>query len=640
METFKKADHNLAHGAFEGRWETTGELVSAVLDDTVTLEQQGIYGSTKLSDAGIAKTLAPRQPVSYIPGMGQAFDDCSSNSAIYRANMNAFAANRLQADAHTGPSFQSRPTTSLQPMTTSRQGRDTLSYHKSSRGSSGIEPQHTSSRPALEVSERSGLQQTTLFPAPAMPRQHANNEINNPEGYESGISQNRSGNRPCFKRQSTSILALTDSTKLNPQDVMAIRRSKTTRDTRKSTISKQKSVIKKMTHALTDRLHLTHKATEVEARKADEDRGFGFYDYESNQFIRDVKEDIPTQKRQLPSRLAQICERDEPHKDAEHMKDNSKVWISDGKRPNSSTSNASYDDPFADPDSTEGFTTDFVIRLKATTPQKDGRTPTLTTPSASPSNMDSLLRSSLNSLLPFPPAGASTPRITVHRRRSYVGDEAAKQWKLTNRMSTSVLALSAGFDAVEAELDRSSDDDSEDGMPGRGHNLAPMHGYTYQPVMNAPNRKKHPSPNKIDLELLETRLREKWPETLSQATENAKKHPSPLKVDIQALGEQFRNAYPDLLGGNTPDRSEKGDDHPYSILRSEDGTDELALSLAASTPEKRVTRHRKTSSLARFNQVAALDAKTKRKTIAMPKCAGLLNPEPHMQLACPAYHQA
>jgi hypothetical protein len=612
-----------------------------VLDDTITVEQQVRFGSTKLSAAGFVNAHRPKQPAPYVPGLVEPFNGSSTKSAISRANMKAFEANRLQAETPPGLSFRNRPTTSLQPKTTSRQRKGTVRYRRSSRGSNDTEPQHPDYRPAREVLERSDLPQTTIFPAPTMPRQAAKKLTQNLQVHEPVISNEVSGDRCNLNRQSASVLALTEATKLNPDGVMAMRRSKTTRESGKTRAVKQKGVLKKMTYALTDRLHLTHKATVVEAHEADEDRGCGFYDYETNQFIRDVVADVPTQKRQLPSRLAEIFEREEPNRDSQHISDSSFERISDRKRSKSSISKESCGDPFADPDSPKRSSTDFVNRLKATTPSKDGRVPNPATPSASPTNMESLLRSSVNSLLPFAPVGASTPRIIIGRRRSYVGDESAKQSKLTNRMSASVLALTTDMDAVETVSDESSDDDSDDDMPSTGHNLAPVHGYTYQPVLNAPNRKKHPSPNKIDLELLETRLREKWPETLSQATEKAKKHPSPLKVDMQALGEQFRKAYPDLLGGNTPNHSEKGEDS-YCVVKHQDDTDELALSFATSTPEKKrvVSRHRKVSSLACFSEAAALDAKTKRKTMAMSQYADLLSPASHMQLACPAYHHA
>ncbi|KAJ9137434.1 hypothetical protein NKR19_g8201 [Coniochaeta hoffmannii] len=446
-----------------------------------------------------------------------------------------------------------------------------------------------------------------------------------------------------LKCQSASILALTNATKLNPQNAMAIRRSKTTREARKSTITKQQSVLKKMTNALTDRLHLTaHRATEIEPHEADGDRGSGFYDYQTNQFVRDVVADIPTQKRHLPSRLAEIIGREEPNKDIRDMRYASSEAICDRKRSKSSTSTEACEDPFADTNCNEQFTTEFVNRLKATTPPKDGQKSTPATPSASPANMDALLRDSINSLLPFPPLGALTPRIIVERRRSYGVDGHSKQLGMARGMSTSIFALSVDLDAVEAVSDESSDDDSDGDRRSAEQHLAPTHGYSYQPVLNVPSRKRHPSPNKLDLQVLESRLREKWPETLSQATEKAKKHPSPLKVDIQALGEQFRQAYPDLIGGNTPNHNKKGACSPSAIRKkSEDETDELALSFATSTLEKRrITRHRKVSSVACLSQAVALDAKSKRQTIAMSKYGGLLTPASHVRVAYPAYHQA
>jgi hypothetical protein len=442
-------------------------------------------------------------------------------------------------------------------------------------------------------------------------------------------------------RQSASVLALSDATKLGSEDVMALRRSKTTRYSKKDVVTKQQSVLKKMTVALTDRLHLTApKGTKAEPHAADGDRGSGYHDYGTNQFVQDVVSDIPTQKRQLPSRLTEIYERNECSKESEHISDELHGQSTKKQRPRSSTGMDLYDDPFADADCTRRFTTDFVHRLKATTPPKDGRDLAPVTPSVSSSDMEALLRGSINSLLPFPPLGASTPRITVTRRRSSGFEEANRPLMFAKRKSISGVSPGAHWEVANVGLDQAWEEHVDDTMRDAGHNAAPPHPFTYRPILNMPNRKKHPSPNKVELELLESRLRRKWPETLSQATENAKKHPSPLKIDMQALGDQFRTAYPDLLGGNTPDRRKKATDL-RSAANCEDERDELALSLVLPTPEKkRATRPRKVSSVICFGQTAALGTQHRRSTIVMNQCGSLLNPGRHAPLVCPDYHHA
>lgn len=625
-EIVKPSSHKQFSRTFPYRRDSDDELASALLNDTTTtMEQQPTRGSRKLP---------PPQMGDLYASMVERSNGPVFNNAISRANMNAFQANRAQALPP--PSTRHKPSTAVQPKTTSRQRKGTARYRRPSRGSSGVGPQQAANQSAWEILDRSDVPQAKMGQPSTQHSQAGTKQMEAPKVHDPNSSNEPLGDRQKFKRQSESILALTDATRLVPHGTMAVRRSKTNRESGKSNAAKQKGVFKKMTNALTDRLHLTHnKVTQVEPHEADELRGSGYYDYETNQFFRDVETDIPAQKPQPPSRLPEIYECERPDQDVQQFSDDSFDW-SAALNSESSPSKEFLDDPFADPESVKRVTTEFVSRLKATTPSKSSRDPSPVTPSASPTNMEALLRGSVNSLLPFPPVCASTPRIVVSRRRSHAFDRPIKMSKTMSRMSASVLELSVDLEELAIGSDATSVKDSVDD----GHHLAPAYGYTYQPVLNAPDRKKHPSPNKVDLEIMETRLRKNWPETLAQATEKAKKHPSPLKVDIQTLSEQFRKLYPELLGGNTPNQSEKGDGS-YCLVSNDDEADELALSFEMPTPAKRVvSRHRKVSSGSCSVQAAASEAKNKRKTIAMSKYAGNMSPVSHLQLACPAYHQA
>ncbi|KAB5535097.1 hypothetical protein GE09DRAFT_349579 [Coniochaeta sp. 2T2.1] len=606
------------------------------------MEQQVITGSKKRSAVGFADASPPKQPKSkpYIPDMVEQSNGHFSSDAISRANMSAFAANRLQAQAHELLLSRRKPSTSVQPKTTSRQRKGTVRYPRPSRGSNGAEPHQPGYKPAWELLDRSGLPQVKICHPPITTY---STELSQAQASttQGSLTINLPEDRRKFNRNSESILALTDAVRLEPKHVMDIRRSKTAREPKRADSTKQKGVFKKMTNALTDRLHLMHKATPVEAHKADEGRG-GFYDYEANQLIRDIEADMPTQKRQLPSRLTEIYERGSYDNFAKSVNDDHFDAISKIQSVERSPSKEPSDDPFADPDSSR-MTTDFVSRLKATTPSKSGGDALPVTPSASFSTMDGLLRSSINSLLPYPPVGASTPRLTAHRRHCHdLEGSEVKHAKSASCLSHIVARDESGMSCDEVPKAWSDYD-----MPNMGRNLSPDHGYTYRPVLNAPNCKKHPSPNKLDLELLETRLREHWPETLSQATEQVKKHPSPLKVDMQALGEQFRQTYPDLLAGTPPGqgttkkvpRTKKSGDVCLVENVDEDEKDELALSFVTSTPEKRGrSRHRKASSASLSSQEAMLNRKNKRRTVTMSEFLGGVDATD--ELACAAYRLA
>ncbi|KAB5577617.1 hypothetical protein GE09DRAFT_1260318 [Coniochaeta sp. 2T2.1] len=640
LANFDDTDKKYATGAFQYSDDTTSQLLSDLLASP-TMEQQVISGSKKRSAAGFANASPPKPPKSkpYIPDMVEQSNGQVSSDAISRANMSAFAANRLQAQAHELFLSRRKPSTSVQPKTTSRQRKGTVRYPRPSRGSNGAEPHQPGYKPVWEILDRSGLPQVKICQPPitTYPTELSQAQASTIQG---SLTIDLQEDRRKFNRKFESILALTDAVRLEPKHVMDIRRSKTAREPKRADSTKQKGVFKKMTNALTDRLHLMHKATPVEAHEADEGRG-GFYDYEANQFMKDIEADIPTQKRQLPSRLTEIYERGSYDNVAKSVSDDHFDAISEVQSFEPSPSKEA-DDPFADPDSSR-LTTDFVSRLKATTPLKSGGDATPVTPSASFSTMDGLLRSSINSLLPYPPVGASTPRLRAHHRhyKDLEGSEV-KHAKSANCLSHIVTR-----DESDMSCDEAPKAESDDDMPNMGRNLRPDHGCTDRPVLNAPNRKKHPSPNKLDLELLETRLREHWPETLSQATEQAKKHPSPLKVDMQALGEQFRQTYPDLLAGKTPDqvatkkRPGAGKSGDVCLVENadEDEKDELALSFVTSTPEKRGrSRHRKVSSASLSSQEAMLNKKNKRRTVTMSEFLGGVDATD--ELACAAYRLA
>lgn len=620
--TIKNPDRSHEPRALKSLQEATDDLVNALLDDTMTMHQDGASAGKQSRAVRVAHAYPPMQPPpTYVPDMVERFNGHSSNSAVSRANLNAFAANRLQACP--APPASQRPSNSLQPKTTSRQRKGTVRKRRSSR--------ETAMQQGPTFSRHTGAIQTKVAAV-----QHTETSKAVPE------------NPPKLNRKSMSILALTDDMRLDHRGVMDIRRSKTTREPGKFAALKQKGVLKMMTTALTDRLHRANKATETEVKEADQGRGAGFYNYESNQFVKDVMANAPTQKRQVPSRLAEICERHmPPTNEAQLSHDGSGVRIFNRQSVRSSNSQGSTDDPFADPisdpfadpDCTKRATTEFVTRLKATTPRKTSRNPIPGTPPGYRFDMESVMRDSYSSMLPFPPVAASTPRVFLNRRRSSGADGPLRESSATARRASSVLALSPDVDVLDTQADATSGGVPDPAMPNTGRNLAPMHGYTYQPMLIVPSRKKHPSPNKIDLQLLETRLREQWPDTISGATET-KKHPSPLKIDMQVLSEQFRKAYPDLVRGNTPKQRQKHS-KLHRVVTFDEETDELALSFVPSTPEKlAVPRRRKASSVASFSQVMAADNKANRKTMAMHKCAGMAAPTPHMPLACPAYHQA
>jgi hypothetical protein len=653
-------------------------LVSALLNDTTTMEQLV---------TGNAQPRISTQPTAFVPEMVDRFNTQFAQNPISRANNKASEANRQQAS-----SVRGKPSTAFHPKTTARQRKGTVRHRRQSRGSGGTAQQQPVHRPAGEILDGFSLSRTmpdqpatvagkasmqrvklpelrdydvntrTFKNMPKANRQSASvfdltdatdppatvagkaemQRVKLPELRDYDLNTRTFRNMPKANRQSASILDLTDALKIGPQEITEVRRSKTTRDTGKSGLAKQKGVFKKMTNALADRLHLTSKPeteTQIETEE-DRVRGAGYYDYETDQFIRNVVADVPTQKRQVTSRLTEVYDRRKSDIEIQSTIAGSVEEKFGRRNTMSSISPESLGDPFSERDSMARAPTDFVNRLKNPVTQTV-QDPVPTTPMANRFEIENVLRGSINSLLPLTPIAASTPRISIDRARNrgYTGRLKVSQPEAGG--SGSEIGLCANLELFDIGTDESSDEDTDDDMPSSGHFLAPVHGYTYLPVLNARDRKKHPSPNKIDLEFLESRLREKWPETLEGTAELTKKHPSPLNVDIQALGEQFRQAYPGLLGGNTLDQT--GDSiNSIAVAEKDDDTetDELALSFALSTSaQPAISRHGKALSVG-FSRIGAVDAKGKHQTMSVAKCGDLLNPSGQIKFSCPAYHQA
>jgi hypothetical protein len=531
--------HNPQRRAVQHSPKTIDELASALLDDS-TSEQQALTTESAHSSVAEQGTLI----AGYLP------DETSPQHthAMMQANMAAFAKNRQITSPPTH-----MPSRTLRSKASVRQSNGYVTRGRVAQGGGSLRHQGsvrrqlTTTSPELPDTSATRLALSNTKDVLGLAKQMRAQELRD----FSALNLSEEAPRKVDRRSMAGVL------NERPNNVATVRRSKTTRSSRKTGLSKQKSVLKKMTDAITDRLHLTNKSAITEDPAADSG------DSEMNEFLMDVIASRPTQERK-PSIRNRVVKRGNPDRLTEPQQI---IGVySEGRSPRRSKSLTQ--DPFSDPEEAIRVPTEFVNRLKASSVSR----PSFSTMGGSES--DSLLRGSLGSVLHLTPKASSSPRVQI----LWAQDEDFNN-PLQSRalMPTSGNAVAAGASLVSDTPTEQSFEDKEEVIdPDR---LAPMHELTYMyptggPVVKlarrATNRKKHPSPSKDDLAILETQLRAEYSAALSRKTRKirviqegelgmTKKHPSPRKADIQSLGRQFRQLYPEVLERSIAEKSSESE---------------------------------------------------------------------------------
>ncbi|KAK3501496.1 hypothetical protein B0T13DRAFT_431751 [Neurospora crassa] len=168
----------------------------------------------------------------------------------------------------------------------------------------------------------------------------------------------------------------------------------------------------------------------------------------------------------------------------------------------------SLDDPFASPSSLRRPLTEFETRLRGGSVD-DSVLPPLS--SQNPFESERVMESSLDSILPSTPIASSTPR-RGYKRTSSPSESPTKKSRGGLR--------SRSID-LDASLPMGLSLDSEQ---SKKHPLALSPGlasiFSYVPVVDDVERKKHPSPAKRDLELMTIEFRTQYPDVpLGRAAE-------------------------------------------------------------------------------------------------------------------------
>lgn len=513
--------------------KTVDELASALLDDS-TSDQQALAIESSHSNVAEQGTL----PTGDLP---EETSPRHTHDAMMQANMAAFTANRQIASP---PSHM--PSRTLKSKPSVRQSKGYVTRGKVAQSGGSLRPQGsvrrqlTTTTPELPDSSATKLTLSNTKDILGIVKQMRAQEL----GDFDPLDLSDEAPRKVDRRSMAGAL------NERPNNVTTVRRSKTTRSSRKTGLSKQKSVLKKMTDAITDRLHLTNKSATTEAPAADSGGS------EMNEFLMDVTAGRPTQERK-PSIRNRVVKRGNP----DRLTQPQQIIGVHSERRSPRRSKSLTQDPFSDPEEAIRVPTEFVNRLKASSISR----PSFSTLGGLDS--DSLLRGSLSSFLQLTPNASSSPRVEFL---------PAQDEDFNNPMQSKALmptfgnCVATGASLVSDTPVEQSYQEKEDVIDTDRLATYPTGGPVVKMARRATNRKKHPSPSKDDLAILETQLRTEYSAALSRKTRKlrviqeselgmTKKHPSPRKVDIQTLGRQFRQLYPEVLEHSIAEKSNESE---------------------------------------------------------------------------------
>ena len=185
--------------------------------------------------------------------------------------------------------------------------------------------------------------------------------------------------------------------------------------------------------------------------------------------------------------------------------------------PKSTRTRNIYDDPFEDPIFVNRAPTEFETRLRKSSFSSEidqSIVPSL--PTRNPFETERVFESSIDSLLPSSPLATSTPRARSTRLH-VVSDSPTKKSRHDPTADPIGASLHAGTPSLNAHTeDLSGEPDTQvlQPMNRNGFCVVNPRGRArlgYMPVLGSQDRKKHPSPNKSDLELLGDRFRKQFP---------------------------------------------------------------------------------------------------------------------------------
>lgn len=279
-----------------------------------------------------------------------------------------------------------------------------------------------------------------------------------------------------------------------PKQSNTVRRSKTMHPSRKTGLSNQKSVLKKMTDAITDRFHLTLK--NADSGTNSDTRG----EVKMEDILTGVIQVEETQIRKQSIR-SRVVKHESPKKKAPPRP----IVMGSRNCRSPRRSMSLIGDPFFVNECNTDPPNDFLIRLRASsTTEASCCTPNRSTTES----LVSLMKGNLSSLGRGNPGATSSPRVQIISPLGRACDEAQG---LEAAAVTSVSPVAFGGSVgSETPSQQSDEDQNEIGKAMESvdiEDVSPVRGYRYPtggPVAaaRASERKKHPSPSKDDLAIL------------------------------------------------------------------------------------------------------------------------------------------
>ena len=534
--------------------KTVDELASALLDDS-TLDQRPSLGENHIPKMGPVvarsptKQTAPRSSEArQVPHLDSTDE---SGDSSYRPPGNR--KNIAPAE---------RSSLSMPRKSRNNRGKGSVRTRRvSPRGSSGIGPANVLPRSCTGTIHPLRMNPTKLASSTSVPLSGLEEQLDG----KTALSSNTGHASPAeITQKAEHMLAARPSPNPNSRPMPCIPPSKTT--SRVSRLMKQRSVFKKMTDALADRFY--NKSQIFSKSRGTMGENPAGQMFPAEQPVNLLERDSPVVSIGLRRHEGENRGRDGAQ-GLDGVRVSRKPTLKNGK----SLRNAkSLEDPFSEPACVKRSPTEFenLLRDKSISETDVSFVPRL--PTKNPFETENVLGSSIDAILPSAPLASSTPRLRLERS-SAASDSPTKKSRGT--VASDVIGASLCTDTFDSKTPGPSRDglgcqvlrETSQNIIGARNRRAKL-GYSYVPVVGAEDRKKHPSPNKSDLELLEMRFRKQFPKlTLGVPDENDER---------DELAGSFTSPFSPNPRVVMENKSRMGDD-----VMSLDATDDESLSTKA-----------------------------------------------------------
>ncbi|KAK0728622.1 hypothetical protein B0T26DRAFT_768305 [Lasiosphaeria miniovina] len=265
----------------------------------------------------------------------------------------------------------------------------------------------------------------------------------------------------------------------------------------------KQNLFKKMSNALADRLHSKSHAKEPRTRTQDNHKQVDVFIEPRPQVpIPEKLSSVPTVRIGLKESANFSKDQDEntvgEHVPRTNLPENRESLL----QPKLS------EDPFSEAPTVKRPVTEFENRLRTNSLDDSITGAPLRT---NPFETEKLFESKIDSMLPSPPVASSTPRSKYGRFQPLNESPTKRSRGMATRDGSSSESGASPASESKDALVQKFDSWEKKRKPGSNKRLKPHLALSYIPVIDSADRKKHPSPAKRDLELMEKELRLQYP---------------------------------------------------------------------------------------------------------------------------------